>query len=474
MNSYKVAIIGAGPIGLYTAIQIKLLNQKKNIIMFEKYKIYQRNHTVQINQYSFGNATNDPEFREILKNFGTSVPTSEIENKFLNFAEKIGIDIEYKKIESIEEITDKYTNLEIIIDASGSHSVCRKLFQTDNCDVVLNNLNYLVDLKYEVIGPTRYLNAWTEVPKTILNVNHLVSESVSKLSKETNKTQVSLHIFVNESEYNVLKDFNSFKNPIVDLNSPYIGIDLYKTIKYWLDSRMKITNEVLNDKSFKLTTTNLSEYYATKVYTNLNGIDCYLVGDAAFGVPYFRNINNGFLSANVLAKVCSKFVMKLSFIPLTNRDYSNYIYALQTKEKLVAHAKNKSIEISNSLIHSSQRSIKMIGKVSDSSNYVAKSIIHNSPDLSSTLKNVNEKSFKLTNMFKSTSCSPSIENSSDDSYDKKPLKLTNKTNSNDSYDKKSLELTNTLKSSSYNSQTDNSDDSNDEITTSTECNCFIL
>ncbi len=460
MESYKVAVIGAGPIGLYTAIQVKLLNPKKDIIMFEKYKIYQRNHTVQIDQSSFRNAVNDPVFKEILEGFGTSVPTSEIENKLLNFAEKIGIVIEYKKIGSIEEITSVHPNLEIIIDASGSHSVCRKLFQTDNNDVVLNNLNYLVDLKYEVIGPTRYLNAWTEVPKTILNVNHLVTESVSKLSKETNKTQVSLHIFVNESEYNVLKDFNSFGKPIVDLNSPYIGIDLYKTIKYWLDSRMKITNEVANEKSFKLTTTNLSEYYATNVHTIIKGIDCYLVGDAAFGVPYFRNINNGFLSANVLSKVCSKFVMKLSFIPLTSKDYANYIYALQTKEKLVAHAKNKSIEISNSLVHSSQRSIKMIGNVSNGSRNAMKAIIHNSPDISSSMRSISGKSLKLTNTTNSSSCRSQMENSSDNSSD----------NSYD--DKKSL--TNTLKSSSYKSQTDKSDDSNDEITLSTECNCFIL
>jgi len=392
MESYTIAFIGAGPIGLYTAIQIKLLDPNKNIIMFEKYKIYQRNHTVRLIQTSFKHAVNNTEFKQILNNFGDKVPTSTIENELLEFARKIGIDIEYKKIESIDEIIDTYQNLEIIIDASGSHSIFRKLFQNDNSDVVLNNLNYLADVKYEVIGPTRPLESWTEIPKVTLQTNHLVTETVSKISDhngcqmaDNNTTQVSLHIFIDENQYNILKDFATFKNPIVDLNNRFIGTNLHNTIKTWLNARSELTNEQINPESFKLTVTNLPEYYATNVYTNIKGIDCYLVGDAAFGVPYFRSINNGFLSANVLSKVCTNSMLinsKLSNVVMNNKYYINYIYALQTKEKMVAHAKKLSINLTNSMVHSSQHSVQSMKSMKSISNNSVE-LIDDSSQLSS-------------------------------------------------------------------------------------------
>lgn len=76
--SGTIVIIGAGPVGLYTGIQIKLLNDQKNIIMFEKHEIYQRTHTVKLAKESFNNSVCNSEFQQLLNSFGDSISTSEL------------------------------------------------------------------------------------------------------------------------------------------------------------------------------------------------------------------------------------------------------------------------------------------------------------------------------------------------------------------------------------------------------------
>ncbi|MDP0562185.1 MAG: hypothetical protein QS721_07635 [Candidatus Endonucleobacter sp. (ex Gigantidas childressi)] len=52
-HSLKVVIVGAGPIGFSTAIQIKLKTPDANVVMFEKYQDYARSHVLQIDPHCF-------------------------------------------------------------------------------------------------------------------------------------------------------------------------------------------------------------------------------------------------------------------------------------------------------------------------------------------------------------------------------------------------------------------------------------
>src|SRR3569832_414654 len=98
-----IAFVGAGPVGLYTAIQAKLYEPNLKIHFFEKYTDYKRKHSVKINPVSFRNAHRDPEFRSLLKSFGKSVRTAVLEAQLLDLAKRQGITIEYKEIHDLQE-----------------------------------------------------------------------------------------------------------------------------------------------------------------------------------------------------------------------------------------------------------------------------------------------------------------------------------------------------------------------------------
>src|SRR4051794_27571662 len=54
-----VVFVGAGPVGLWTAIQLKILQPKLNILMLEKYEKYQRNHVLRVSPASFKHSVKD-------------------------------------------------------------------------------------------------------------------------------------------------------------------------------------------------------------------------------------------------------------------------------------------------------------------------------------------------------------------------------------------------------------------------------
>ncbi len=48
-----VVFVGAGPVGLWTAVQLKLASPQTKVLMLEKYTAYQRSHVLQVDQASY-------------------------------------------------------------------------------------------------------------------------------------------------------------------------------------------------------------------------------------------------------------------------------------------------------------------------------------------------------------------------------------------------------------------------------------
>ncbi|HRE30351.1 MAG TPA: hypothetical protein PLD88_00115, partial [Candidatus Berkiella sp.] len=74
-----VIVVGAGPVGLWSAIQLKLYNPTLNILMLEKHSEYQRSHTVKIDSESFKNSHPDPVFQKIIAPMTGLVSTNLLE-----------------------------------------------------------------------------------------------------------------------------------------------------------------------------------------------------------------------------------------------------------------------------------------------------------------------------------------------------------------------------------------------------------
>lgn len=74
-----IIFIGAGPIGLLGAIQLKLQFPEKEILMFEKYEVPIRNHAMYVEQSSFAGMDRSNGFGEVLDGIPSKVIISDLE-----------------------------------------------------------------------------------------------------------------------------------------------------------------------------------------------------------------------------------------------------------------------------------------------------------------------------------------------------------------------------------------------------------
>jgi 2-polyprenyl-6-methoxyphenol hydroxylase-like FAD-dependent oxidoreductase len=296
-----VVLVGAGPVGLFTAIELKLHNPALRIKVLERNNEYSRHHILRVEEESLLNSLAYKQYSEVkqLKGF---VPTSEIEATFLNIAQKIGIHIERgAKVTDANELLQQYPSAHSIIGADGAHSTIRKqLF--DDKKIVDKNLQYIVEIKYGANGKTSRLPGTTYGP-ALGQVNHFISENVGKRKNGT--TPVSLFVFVDENTY---KEVRKHPNATLEDLQPESSAmaSLLNSIQPWLSLRKVTLNEELLLDTLKINGVALdiyqSECFAKKIGTQ----NVYLAGDAAAAVPYFRALNAGLISATLLAKTIAQ------------------------------------------------------------------------------------------------------------------------------------------------------------------------
>jgi len=355
-----VIIIGAGPVGLWTAIQLKLHDPKTDILMFEKYTEYKRRHILLLDKTSLIGTHNDPEFQKLIQDLPTKIRTTELESKLLQFAKQQGLNIQYKKVENFSDLPKQFPSAKVIVGADGAHSKTREEIFDGNLSVN-KNLKFIAELKYECKGSANELNLWTEAVPALAYTKHLVSEFVGK--EKNGKTPVSLRLFIDEKAYNQMQEarggtYFSLKD------TDKINSDLLISINAWLKARKMIAKENRIPDSEKITVTKLAAYRSEAFVRQVDGTAWCLVGDAAFGVPYFRSLNNGLISGTNLAKKLAAHLKpeivepsksSLSFAeksPL--EEYSDFVSSLSNKQIRRAKVKSKGV----STLESSASSIQ--------------------------------------------------------------------------------------------------------------------
>lgn len=357
-----IVFVGAGPIGLYTAVQTKLMNPELHIELVEKHRQYQRDHTLNLDQKSFRKSyQGNEEFQRLLVSWGSRVRTSQIETDLLGFATMLGIRIRYHEIHEIAEVRTMYPEALVIVGADGSHSIVREQLMPWT-QPLQNELKYMAQVKYEVEGASRSLRHMTERLRVVDRSNHPVIESVGRETE--GRTPVTLSMLINKEEYALLKDADiGFRNPVLARSPRFsdpnlVAPKLQDTIRTWIGGRAYETRERINADSIVVTPINLVEYFSDQVVFHREGVDYYLVGDAAFGVPFFRSINNGFKSSNVLSKVLSQYKHKADLNEDVNPQlYQAYVSRLEKKEKEVAHFKSAVLSLWESYVKPVQMSI---------------------------------------------------------------------------------------------------------------------
>ena len=319
-NNPDVVFVGAGPVGLWVAIQAKLRDPKLEIVLHEKYQEYQRSHVLKIDKNSFVGTPHTEDgrkFKAIIDKFPRFVKTNVVEANFKKIAEDLGIKIIYEKVESCEDLAVQYPKNTVFVGSDGSHSlVGQQIFGGKK--QVEEDLQYIAEIKYFVENTTTKLNLVLEGIPVMSYSKFIVSEHVGK--ERDGKTPVTVRFFLNKKTFEELRGQDGtgakFNNPYryKNLDDGSIPKDLAESMKAWIRWRKILRREKCikfeDDQEFgeKITAINLAVYASEKFVKEVNGQHWVLVGDAAMGVPYFRALNAGLLCGTQLANaLCEHF-----------------------------------------------------------------------------------------------------------------------------------------------------------------------
>jgi len=366
-DSQKVIIIGAGPVGLWTAIQIKQRSNNIQVKIYEKYRVYQRIHGLKINTANLHSPHNGQKLKEWIKDLQKGsdqtktafISTKDLEDKLLEVAKDLGIEIVYEAINTEERLDALSDECDILIGADGSHSFVR---ETAFADIQLKkkDLKFIIELKFQIHSGVEtesgnlLFDKVKELYPTEKILNFLVEEHIGE-TRDGGKTKpATLRLFVDQTTYDQLGEV-SFKKPKLlkdDWNT--LPIKVKEDILKWFAVK-QLTEKVINfqPEDCAITKLTISAYRSAKVYENKESRNVVLIGDAAGGVPYFKALNIALKTSTSLADHLLKFFQDHN----NNKhleEYCNYYTKVITKQISEASIKttalnqvDKFVKISN-------------------------------------------------------------------------------------------------------------------------------
>jgi hypothetical protein len=289
-NIPQAVIIGGGPVGLWTAISLKQVDPLIEITIYEKYKEYQRNNLICIPKKTEIETSFSQTNYDFFKN--KTVQILEVEKTLEKEAIKLGVNIIYEVVEEFYELYNKHPDNKLWIAADGAHSKTRLLWTKS--DSIRTNLSFVMQVTYKVKDNAKKLSQI----QNFVNINnlHILVEDVPKEDK------VTIRFSINEDMYNLINKYTA-KEPCTDLDEVTEELGIKSMINYWMEVRKQELNEERIENSFRMNTFKIDIYCSAKyVIENTFGIHV-LVGDSAFGVPYYRSLRNGWVASNNLVSL---------------------------------------------------------------------------------------------------------------------------------------------------------------------------
>lgn len=284
----SVIFIGAGPVGLFAAIQLKLQCPAKSILMFEQYETPTRTHAMYVDSNSFAGMDRSHGFGDILDKIPAKVIISDLEKTLRAFAASIGITIKYEVVKNVEALQELYPETRFFVGSGGLRGVVHpEIFSSEN--QIKEDLRYAVEVKYKAVGEVRSLSKLTQIPGILAHTNHVVSEYVGHL--KDGLTPVSLRIFIDDETYGAMKAA-TFKKPYTLNDTDKIPANLYQTIVSYMKGRKHLAGEKIEEGTLKISTITLS-LYASKDFGKRVGEKVFLkVGEEGFACPFYRSFND--------------------------------------------------------------------------------------------------------------------------------------------------------------------------------------
>jgi 2-polyprenyl-6-methoxyphenol hydroxylase-like FAD-dependent oxidoreductase len=303
----KIIIVGAGPIGLWTAIQIKLRQPDSEIIIKEQREAYSRNYTLWLSSESFANCAKDDDqiIDQLIQKLRNNpyIRTKKLESLLKELALKLGIIIENStKVSDIDrDILQQHPDATCIIGADSIHStVNATIFGADNVEQM--PLGYAAQIKYDTKGQS-YKESKLFSLYPLLKQSNYLAYSTHGATDDNNLTPVTIQFVIDKDTYDSLKASNPARSPIylfTENKQEQIPSKLLADIKTQLGHRFhQKENIVLN--TLQLTITELPQQRCHTTTLLKDGRYYGLIGDAALGLSYFKGMNSGLQLATKFA-----------------------------------------------------------------------------------------------------------------------------------------------------------------------------
>ncbi len=315
-----IVLVGAGPVGLWTALQFKKRRPGAHIVIYERHPVYVRSHVLRLDHWSLilyaatlKDSTERAFYRDVTgrglagtrARFAKSLylRTNELEAALKAHAQALGIELRLLRIESADHAQSLHPECRLFIAADGAHSPLRtELFGADALERTV--LQSVLELKCEEQVPNapraQALDA-LELWSLNRTLSHTAMEHVGRA--RDGRAPVTLRMFLSEDEYARLPAM-SFKAPL-HFEPGCLPADLECDVGAYLTARAA-KGARLVEGSARLTRLQL-EMYASRRFATMRGdIAWCLVGDAAMGVPYFRALNGGLILGSRLSQIVGR------------------------------------------------------------------------------------------------------------------------------------------------------------------------
>ncbi len=353
-----VAIIGGGPVGLWVAAQTRMRCPHVRVVVFEKYETYGRRHVLRLEPRSLRTPlrTTDSRLAEFCDRLPPVIRTQELEDQLQNLAHSCGVEIRtrHEVLEPddgklLAEFRDDPAGLVAVVGADGAHSTVRKTLFADAISTY-EEVMYACELKYEAVDDTRALVPISEAYPTLKLLNHAAQEYVGRARE--GRTPVTLRIIVSAAEFIELSGA-TFKKPwhlAQDEDRSHVPASVLESITRWLNARQSFAGETRVPGSELLSVTSLAPYRSAAFVRRRaigRAVPALLVGDAAFGVPFFRSANNGFLCGTQAAACLAQLATATGDDTIKEQsldDYARYVERLATREIRTARRKRTMLE----------------------------------------------------------------------------------------------------------------------------------
>jgi len=317
-----IVIVGAGPVGLWLAINLKKHNPKLDVQMYERNQEYERSHILRLRHLATtlyakhdGSSRENEFYQEImgrrlrdvfLQATGqVFIRTNDLEDALKSYATDLGVGITYQKILTPRELELLHPECRQFVAADGSRSPMREALigedMTGQKSTTEYPLRYVTEVKYQAEGRPGKLDVFGDQYKANKLMPHTVFEYVGR--EKEGITPVTLRTFLDRKTYEAIPDA-TFRNPL-SIDSDNMPDSLRQTIKTYMDIRsIRAAEKALAD-SVKVTKLILSMYAAKKFGVMHEDRAWFFAGDSAMGVPYFRALNAGFFVSSQLARILS-------------------------------------------------------------------------------------------------------------------------------------------------------------------------